>query len=133
MSELNKLFPEILLAYVNDTSCELTNEKCNELSKLAEKLESRATKAESDLTRLTQELEEERDNKQGKSYAPWTDEQVECLERWQDDGKNHPFTCVCGESLIPYKDGWLCDSCGHKQNWCHNFMLSSELPNEVSQ
>jgi hypothetical protein len=50
--------------------------------------------------------------------APWTDEQVEMLDKWQDDGTKHPYTCICGESLTPYNEGWICEYCGHKQDWC---------------
>ena len=39
MSELNKMFPEILIGYVNGTGVYLTPEKCNELSKLFSELE----------------------------------------------------------------------------------------------
>jgi len=56
-------------------------------------------------------------------YAPFTDEQVEALFKWQEDETKHPFTCICGESLTPYNDGWHCDYCCHTQNWCHDFML----------
>ena len=54
-------------------------------------------------------------------YAPWTDEQVEALQKWQEDDTKHPYTCVCGESLAPYNSGWKCEYCGHTQNWCWNF------------
>ena len=52
-----------------------------------------------------------------KVYAPWSEEQIDALEKWQMDDTKHPYTCICGESLMPYKDGWICDECGHKQNW----------------
>ena len=129
MSKLQEIFTEMMVFIEHHP--EARGHK--ELGDITRELRSEISKSESDLTRLTQELEEERDNKQGKSYAPWTDEQVAFLEKWQDDGKKHPFTCICGESLIPYKSGWECDECGYKQNWAHNFMVSPELPNEASQ
>ena len=53
-----------------------------------------------------------------KVTAPWTPEQVEALERRQNDPYQHPYTCECGESLEPWLDGWSCD-CGYTQDWCH--------------
>lgn len=65
-------------------------------------------------------------------YAPWTPEQVDCLNKYQEyalDGNAHPFTCECGESLTAYKDGWECDYCHQwHQNWCHEFMLTFSTP-----
>ena len=60
------------------------------------------------------------------AYAPWTDEQVDALDKWQGDETQHPYTCVCGESLTPHNDGWQCDYCGHKQNFCYEFSLNPE-------
>jgi hypothetical protein len=57
-------------------------------------------------------------------YAPWTDEQVEALEEWQNNDEVHPYTCTCGDSLTPYPNGWECDYChNYTQNWCHDFSL----------
>jgi len=39
MSELNKKFPQILIAYVNDKECTLSNNDCNELSKFVSGIE----------------------------------------------------------------------------------------------
>ena len=39
MSELNKRFPEILLAYIADVGCEFSNSRINELSKFVSELE----------------------------------------------------------------------------------------------
>jgi hypothetical protein len=52
------------------------------------------------------------------SKAPWTTEQVEILERRQENDTTHPYTCVCGHSLLPSKKGWYCEECPHTQNWC---------------
>jgi hypothetical protein len=69
--------------------------------------------------------------------APFTEEQVEKLKKYQENGKFHPFTCCSqgsnekcerkngvGEGLlIPSTEGWVCP-CGEiKQNWCHKFMV----------
>ena len=40
MSELNKMFPEILIGYVNGTGVYFTPEKCNELSKFVSSIET---------------------------------------------------------------------------------------------
>lgn len=51
--------------------------------------------------------------------APWTFEQVEALELRQEATCFHPYTCHCGESLIPSIRGWEGESCACKQDWCH--------------
>jgi hypothetical protein len=56
-------------------------------------------------------------------YAPWNDEQIDALDKWQCDNSKHPYTCICGESLTPYKNGWCCDYCGHRQTWCFDFSI----------
>jgi hypothetical protein len=65
--------------------------------------------------------------------APWTDEEVAALNRWQELGYAHPFTCSESDShplnggyedrLVAENDGWHCPTCGHTQNWAHDFML----------
>lgn len=61
-------------------------------------------------------------------HAPWTDEQVNALNRYQEEGRGHPFTgerhqdggeCV----LIATKDGWV-RCCGDSiiQTWAWDFM-----------
>lgn len=63
--------------------------------------------------------------------APWTEEQVEALKRYQADGRFHPFTCPgeglgCGDhrELIPTTGGWVC-ACGrYRQDWAHGFMFA---------
>lgn len=74
-------------------------------------------------------------------YAPWTDEQVAALNRWQDCDWVHPFTCgkrdtpdhkldakVHGKHdhgiLIATTNGWQCPVCDYTQNWAHDFMLN---------
>ena len=61
-----------------------------------------------------------------KVYAPWTLLQIEALEKWQEDGTKHPYTCECGELLVPFTKGWYCDRCGMRQDWCHDFSLKPE-------
>lgn len=69
-----------------------------------------------------------------KIIAPWTPEQVEQLNKWQQAGFVHPFTCpndhLCDDDiLIATIGGWLCPSkCGYYQNWAHEYMADpSEL------
>jgi hypothetical protein len=63
-------------------------------------------------------------------YAPFTKEEVENLQKWQNSAKVHPFTCESSNihpntNLVPTVDGWVCPhpKCGITQNWCHDFML----------
>lgn len=66
-------------------------------------------------------------------YAPWTDEQVAALNRWQACDWVHPFTCgnrgdqdhehTGGDILVATNAGWQCTSCDYTQNWAHDFML----------
>lgn len=88
-----------------------------------------------------------------KIYAPFTDEQVQKLSKWQngettfpsttlpsDKGElilhmpPHPFTCCSHEgcnraeqpdegALIPTNEGWICPCGKYTQNWCHDYMV----------
>jgi hypothetical protein len=59
--------------------------------------------------------------------APWTDEQVANLNRWQKAGDVHPFTCPNhhkgDRDLVATNDGWQCPSCPYTQTWAHPMML----------
>jgi hypothetical protein len=56
--------------------------------------------------------------------APWTQEQVDKLNKWQNAGLFHPFTCGNGHTLVATKDGWICPSCPeYHQDWAHDFMV----------
>lgn len=69
-------------------------------------------------------------------YAPWTDEQVAALNRWQACGWMHPFTCGNRDTpdhkladgwydqLIATPSGWKCMICDYTQNWAHDFMFN---------
>lgn len=55
-------------------------------------------------------------------HAPWTAEQVECLNSWQSNA--HPYTCggPCrGNGLegamVAEPSGWRCPGCGYRQGW----------------
>ena len=73
--------------------------------------------------------------------APWTDEQVAALNKYQFSGVMHPFTCgkpeglphtITTEVLIATTDGWICavKGCSYTQNWAHEFMADSEWIDE---
>jgi hypothetical protein len=62
--------------------------------------------------------------------APWSEEQVAALNKYQKDGRMHPFTCP-GEfeqckahrELIATTNGWVCQCGKYKQNWAHEWMV----------
>lgn len=66
----------------------------------------------------------------------WTDQQVACLNAYQEHGRYHPFTCPnrgapghqvrFGDlgALVATQDGWLCPGCSYTQDWAHDFMLT---------
>lgn len=58
---------------------------------------------------------------------PWTEDQVNSLNAYQDRGHFHPFTCGNNSDhiLIATQDGWVCPKCEPNlicQTWCHGFM-----------
>ncbi len=57
----------------------------------------------------------------------WTKEQVENLKKRQATMMMHPYTCECGENLIPTEEGWICDECSYTQNWAHDSDLDGDL------
>jgi hypothetical protein len=61
--------------------------------------------------------------------APWTSKQVDALNRFQQHGGMHPFTCGNDQHnvsvvLMAHRDGWHCSdpACGYRQDWAHAFM-----------
>ena len=72
------------------------------------------------------------------AVAPWTDEEVRNLERWQTCAWVHPYTCGhCRDAhlhgsdehrLVPTKDGWWCPTCDYRQDWCWGPMLDGPWP-----
>ena len=59
--------------------------------------------------------------------TPWTEEQIECLNNYQNAGVVHPFTCGkndCRDILVATKDCWKCPSCDYIQNWALDFMVT---------
>jgi len=65
--------------------------------------------------------------------APFTPEQVVALNRFQQCGRFHPFTCggnrkdaahLDGEGvLVATPEGWRCPYCDYKQDWAHDEMV----------
>ena len=65
-------------------------------------------------------------------YAPWTDEQVMQLNRFQRSPFVHPFTCPSERHdavLMASRNNWECPypDCDYTQNWAHDFMADHEL------
>lgn len=58
--------------------------------------------------------------------APFSDEQVQQLNRYQSLGFMHPFTCANehggADVLQATPEGWQCPSCAYTQSWAHAFM-----------
>lgn len=56
--------------------------------------------------------------------APWPDDFIKRLRRWNSCGYAHEYTCGeegCRAPLRPTTDGWVCDEegCGYTQDWAH--------------
>jgi DNA (cytosine-5)-methyltransferase 1 len=65
---------------------------------------------------------------------PWTQEQADALNHFQQFGRMHPFTCGSGNRidaahldregvLFATPNGWICPYCDYRQNWAHDFMF----------
>lgn len=57
-------------------------------------------------------------NPVGRSFAPWTTEEVTNLNRRQKCDILHEYSCKCGAPLTATTMGWVCDSCNYTQKWC---------------
>lgn len=72
----------------------------------------------------------------GYIIAPWTQEQVDQLNRYQHMGLMHPFTCGSSHrrSLTATIDGWVCPGrdCHYTQDWAHARMANRELLDEMA-
>lgn len=66
--------------------------------------------------------------KSDRTFAPWTDEQVETLNKFQALEFIHPFTCIEHSNLplIATKSGWVCAKCDYTQGWAHAEMADPE-------
>lgn len=55
--------------------------------------------------------------------APWTEDQVESLNAYQQAGVMHPFTSAAGEVLVATREGWVEVAGGPVvQTWAHEWM-----------
>lgn len=76
--------------------------------------------------------------------APFTPEQVAAMNRYQQAGDMHPFTCGNNRSdaahqayqerhggdlgqLVATVTGWMCPVCGYTQDWAHGFMAGQRV------
>lgn len=70
-------------------------------------------------------------------HAPFTLRQVEALNRYQQSGAFHPFTCrnrgdgrhrttIDLGVLEATRAGWVCPDCEYRQNWAHDFMADEQ-------
>jgi len=60
--------------------------------------------------------------------APFTKDQITALNRYQQAGFMHPFTCPgernCNNrNLIARRTGWVCACGAFTQDWAHEFMI----------
>lgn len=65
------------------------------------------------------------------SRAPWTQDEADNLNEWQKMGLINQTLCGDRARHPEYKGlpvatrkGWICPSCGWKQEWAHDFMLA---------
>lgn len=71
--------------------------------------------------------------------APFTDEQVENLNRIQNFGMFHGFTCGNDHDdprrLVATRAGWVCinEGCNYTQTWAHQFMAEFTQAEEDKQ
>lgn len=82
--------------------------------------------------------------KDNKIFAPFTEEQVEMLNKFQQNGHYHPFTCGSPDEipectrksgsqgiLIATVDGWVCPCGKYHQDWAHSFMVDPFIVNRT--
>jgi hypothetical protein len=69
--------------------------------------------------------------------APWTQEQVNQLNRFQQLGFVHEFTCPnshADRTLHATPNGWICPGCDYTQDWAHESMLHiTEADNPIKK
>ena len=71
-----------------------------------------------------------------KVTAPWSEDIVERLKRWQLCGFYHEYRCgKCKSVLKATQNGWVCTSgeCGYKQDWAHEPPTIAEFDQHRSQ
>jgi hypothetical protein len=64
--------------------------------------------------------------------APWTDEQVQRLNAWQELPYVHEYTCGVdsSHSLVATTGGWVCmvDDCPYTQHWALSLSAEEHQP-----
>ena len=64
--------------------------------------------------------------------APWTAEQVDTINRWQQTDHFHGLTCPnhhkASRLLVANTDGLSCPGCFYKQNWVPDFLMAEPPP-----
>jgi hypothetical protein len=62
--------------------------------------------------------------------APWTAEQVDTLNRFQNLGYVHEFTCgndhEGSRALVATRAGWICPNCDYRQDWANEAMFAPQ-------
>ena len=59
--------------------------------------------------------------------VPFSEDQVESLQAFQESGVMHPFTCGGCDSREPLqvgRQGFFCPHCSYRQDWAHWFMAN---------
>lgn len=83
-----------------------------------------------EISEVLQNLKQNPDMSIQQIRAPFTPDQVEQLNRYQNFGFVHEFTCANNHEgnrvLIASAEGWKCPSCDYTQNWAHAFMADKE-------
>lgn len=74
-----------------------------------------------------------------KIYAPWSHQVAAALNRYQENGFGHPFTCGSTEhpkaKLVAGMRRWYClqEGCAYTQNWAWTFMADPELERRLER
>lgn len=74
------------------------------------------------------------------TQAPFTPEQVESINGFQESGVMHPFTCPCDVheehvTLVATEPGMACpsDGCRYRQSWVHRFMADGSWRDALTE
>lgn len=73
--------------------------------------------------------------------TPWTQEQIDALNRFQQEGGMHPYTCgqreghVGDDVLVATAQGWVCphEGCDYTQGWAHGFSADPDIVETLAQ
>lgn len=63
-------------------------------------------------------------------HAPFNEEQIIRISRYQISGKMHPYTCKTSSSHIPlaaWSNGLGCVDCGYIQYWSHKHDVNGDM------